>query len=99
MSPASGPTGLPLVDRLATLSPPTLSDYVAAVSEYVRAHRSLTAGPAKAAQIRLSAGLAAALLAELRQHIPTLAGHAGERDVSGALRIVKADVSETHRLD
>lgn len=92
------PTGLPLVDHLAGLSAPTLADYIAAVSEYVL-NSPMPATTAKAAQIRLSAGLALALKGELQQQLPAMKPHAGERDVSGALRIVKADVSEVHSLD
>ncbi len=93
------PTGLAKVDALANLAQPTLEDYVEAVSEYVRGSASLNAGPLKAAQIRLSAALGLALAQELEQRLPNLHAHAGERNVSGALRIVKADVSEMHRLD
>ena len=92
-------TGLALVDRLGSLARPTIEDYVMGASEYVRLSRTLAPGPAKAAQIRLSAALGNALLLGLRAEIPTLKGAAGEREVSGALRIAKADVSEMHHLD
>lgn len=98
MSPP-GKSGLKSVDRLAVLDPPTLQDYIEAASEYVRGHRDLDTGPKKTAQLQLSAGLGVGLLAELRSRLPDLSGFAGERDVSGALRTVKADVSETHQLD
>jgi hypothetical protein len=97
--PSLEPTGLRKVDRLAGLRPPTLSDYVAAVSEYVRNSNRLAAGPLKAAQIRLSGALGLALKDELEQRLPNLNAHAGERSVSGALRVVKADLSEMHSLD
>lgn len=97
--PPGDPTGLPKVDRLAGLDSPTINDYIKGVSEYVRGRSTITDGQAKAAQIRLSAALALALVADLRKHLPDLAAEVGERDVSGALRIVKADVSEIHRLD
>jgi hypothetical protein len=100
MNPPPGdPTGLAKVDRLAGLDSPTIDDYIKGVSEYVRRRSKITDGQAKAAQIRLSAALALALVADLRKHIPDLAAEVGERQVSGALRIVKADVSEIHRLD
>ena len=47
----------------------------------------------------LSGALGRALLLDLRNAIPTLNAHAGERTVSGALRTVKADLSELHELD
>ena len=94
VSPIPAPTGLPLVDCLAALSPPTLDDYLAGVSEYVR-----TGSSSKAAQIRLSSALGRALLAELETHLPGLSGTAGEHNVSGALRTVQADVSESNSLD
>lgn len=94
-------TGCPLVDRLDTLTPPTVDDYVAGASEYIRKHTQglLTTGQSKTAQIRLSNGLGRALLAELEKRLPGLKGVAGERVVSGALRTVNADVSESHALD
>jgi hypothetical protein len=91
---APPPTGLPLVDGLAALPVVTLSDYLAAVSEYVQKGSS-----SKAAQIRMSSAFGSVLLNELRAKIPTLAGVAGEHDVSGALRTVRADVSESNDLD
>ena len=93
------PTGLPTVDALATLDRPTLQDYVRAASEYVRLSQTIGAGPKKAAQLRLSSALGAALLAELKARVPSIGGVAGETEVAGGLRTVKADVSETHRLD
>jgi hypothetical protein len=100
MNPPPGdPTGLSSVDRLAGLDPPTIDDYIAAVSQYVRERETIEAGPAKAAQIRLSAALGLTLASELKKRVPELDAQAGERDVSGALRVVKADVSEIHRLD
>ena len=56
-------------------------------------------GAKKAAQIRLSYGLGKALVADLKSHLPTDRVVVGERDVSGALRIAKADLSEIHPLD
>lgn len=81
------------------LAPPTLQDYINAASEYVRASSRLGDGAKKAAQIRLSAGLGAVLLAELRTLLPLGAGAvSGEHPVSGALRTVNADVSESDAL-
>jgi hypothetical protein len=99
MNPPGDPTGLPGVDRLAGLEGPSLADYIQGVSEYVREGADLTPGQAKAAQIRLSAALGVALADELLAVIPTLDPWAGERNVAGALRTVKADVSEFHPLD
>ena len=97
--------GLPLVDGLAGLLRVELQDYVRAVSQYVLASEfpgkeTLTDGQKKAAQIRLSNGLGRALAAQLQQINPQITGlFAGERDVAGALRIARADVSESHPLD
>lgn len=95
------PTGLPSVDRLATLSSPTILDYVTAASEYVRMARRLSDGQRKAAQIRLSDALGKALLIELRGRLPNMSPDAvaGEREVSGALRNAKVDITEMHGLD
>jgi hypothetical protein len=77
-----------------------VEDYVAAASQYVFSHRGLGAGPKKAAQIRLSEGLSRALRADLIEKRPELAAaQAGEHRVSGALRIVNADLHEFHHLD
>lgn len=101
MSPEPVPTGLPLVDGLSRLGRPTIQDYVDAASEYVRSARRLTDSQKKTAQIRLSAALGTALLADLREVVPGLGPMAisGETNVSGALRAAKADVSEMHPLD
>jgi hypothetical protein len=92
-------TGLSSVDRLPDLTQPTLDDYLKAVSEYVREQRRLDASQKKTAQIALSQSLGKALLINLREHLPEMKGEAGERKVAGALRVVKADVSEYHELD
>ncbi|MDQ2742121.1 MAG: hypothetical protein M3Z66_07460 [Chloroflexota bacterium] len=93
--------GIPALDALATLGKPTLEDYVEAASAYVLGARALDAGARKAGQIRLSDALGRALLAELRLRLPTMGPGAmvGERDVAGALRTAKVDVSEMHALD
>jgi hypothetical protein len=94
------PTGLEAIDRLGSLTSCTIQDYVSGVSEYVRSHRTLLVGPKKAAQIRLSNALGRAFADELKQRLPHLQELiVGERLVSGALRTVKADVSELHPLD
>jgi hypothetical protein len=91
------PTGLPCVDRLEGLPDTTLLDYLSAVSEYVREEERCL--KKKAAQVRLSNALGRVLVSELRVLVPRLQATAGEREVSGALRVVKADVSEYHSLD
>lgn len=95
------PTGLELVDALDDKRPVLLTDYVAAVSQYVKRQATLGVGPRKAAQIRLSNGLAEALLAELRNRVPSLSqnARAGEQRVSGALRVAQVDLLEFHPLD
>lgn len=93
------PTNFVQVDRVHKLPIPTLHDYVQAVSDYIANRDQRTDGEQKAAQIRLSAALGRYLLDELSQRLPNLKGEAGERDVSGALRVVRADVSEMHHLD
>lgn len=93
-------TGLKLVDRLATLTSPTINDYCAASAEYVREATNLGAQKGKAAQIRLSNCLAQVTLADLRAKGLELQGAiAGEREIGGGLRTVKADVSEMTTTD
>ena len=99
MTPKEELVGLQLVDRLHTIERVTLDDYIRGVSEYVCQSQTIDAGPKKAAQVRLSGALGRALLFELQGAIPVLNAHAGERTVAGALRTVKADVSELHELD
>ncbi len=91
--------GIDSVDRLKALDPCTLEDYLRGVSEYVKAEATLAAGAKKAAQIRLSYGLAKALLRDLRMRLPVQSAIAGERNVAGALRTAQADVSEFHEMD
>jgi hypothetical protein len=78
---------------------PTVEHYVAAVSEYVRLSPMMTAGAAKTAQIALSHGLARAVVSALKRTPPNIEAFAGERNVAGALRVARADVSEAHELD
>jgi hypothetical protein len=95
------PTGVAEIDRLATLSPCTIQDYVTGVSAYVRQGATLPAGPKKAAQIRLSNALARSLAEELGARLPQIRGKlvTEEQKVAGGLRTANADVSESHRLD
>lgn len=90
------PTGLELVDALAGLERPTIEDYCTASAEYIREATKLGSKKGKAAQIRLSNALAEVTLHDLRdQELELSDAVAGERDVGGGLRSVKADVSET----
>jgi hypothetical protein len=95
------PTGVAEIDRLATLSPCTIQDYVTGVSAYVRQGATLPPGPKKAAQIRLSNALARSLAEELGARLPQIRGKlvTEEQKVAGGLRTANADVSESHRLD
>lgn len=76
---------------------PTIEDYCRASAEYIRGATKLGARKGKAAQIRLSNVLAQVTLADLRDRVPAPGfdqAFAGEREVGGGLRNVKADVSE-----
>lgn len=93
------PTGLALIDGLAALSRPTINDYCMASAEYIRGATELGNKKGKAAQIRLSNTLAEVTLHDLRDRGLSLdRAVAGERDVGGGLRSVKADVSETSEV-
>ena len=75
---------------------PTIEDYCSASAEYIRNATELGSKKGKAAQIRLSHALAEVTLADLRDLDLSLeSAVAGERNVGGGLRSVKADVSET----
>lgn len=94
------PTGLPLVDGLTALDRPTIEDYCAASAEYIREATQLGSKKGKAAQIRLSNCLALVTLADLRaKGLDLDEAVAGEREVGGGLRSVKADVSEMTGTD
>jgi hypothetical protein len=95
------PTGIPEIDRLSGLTACKITDYVTGVSAYVRQSTKLTSGRKKAGQIRLSNALARALVTDLVDAYTPLRDRlvASERKVAGALRVTKADVSETHPLD
>ena len=99
MSPAKAPTGLPLVDAIDGAASPTLQEYAAAASEYIRSASDLRAEPKKSAQIRLSGALGRAVLNNLQDLIPSIRGRAGEQLVAGGLRSVNLDVVEQHPLD
>jgi hypothetical protein len=94
------PTGLPLVDGLSALAAPTIEDYCRAAAEYIREASAVGAQTSKSAQIRLSNGLAAVSLADLRRRGLDLSlAVAGEREIGGGLRSVRADVSEMSMTD
>src|SRR5579883_915276 len=92
-------SGCPLVDGLPDNSRATVEDYVAAASEYVRSAPTLNDSQKKVGQIKLSAGLTIALRNDLLRLRPDLRIRTGEHPVSGALRVVNADLSEFHLLD
>jgi hypothetical protein len=91
--------GVPLTEALLAERRPTLDQYVSAVSEYYRNSRKLDAGAKKRAQLALGAALGRVAASDLRNRLPKLDARTTETPVAGALRIVKADVSEFHRLD
>jgi hypothetical protein len=80
---------------------PTLGDYATAAAEYVRVAHTLTESQKKIAQLALSHALARVLLDDLRTALgqPLRTAFAGEKEVGGGLRNVKADVSEVTELD
>ncbi|TVQ54484.1 MAG: hypothetical protein EA355_11685 [Rhodobacteraceae bacterium] len=78
-----------------------IGDYLSGVCAYIRSEQSLTPGAKKASQIRLSSALARSLATDLELANPGFVGRlvTHERQVAGALRTAKADVSESHELD
>ena len=99
MTRSPEPTGLSLVDGLVVMERPTIEDYCLASAEYIRNATELGPKKGKAAQIRLSNALAQVTLADLRDRgSPLDRAVAGERNVGGGLRSVKADVSETSEI-
>ena len=94
-------SGLALCDALAGMERPRLSDYCAAAAEYIQAASTATTSQQKIAQVQLSNALAGITLADLRERLglPMPLAVAGEREVGGGLRSVKADVSEMTRTD
>lgn len=93
------PTGLEFVDGLTSMERPTIDDYCRASAEYIRKATELGSKKGKAAQIRLSNALAEVTLADLRDHASGFDDAvAGEREVGGGLRNVKADVSEISEI-
>lgn len=94
------PTGLALVDGLSALWPPSIHDYCQASAEYIRQASLAGTDKSKAAQIRLSNALAVVTISDLERHGLDLShAIAGEREVGGGLRSVKADVSEVSQTD
>lgn len=92
--------GLPLVTLFDANEAPTVGDYTAASAEYVRAASDLSASEAKTAQLALSKGLSRVLTSDLQSTgVPFMDLYAGEREVGGGLRNVKADVSEMTMRD
>ena len=95
MTMAPEPTGLEFIDALTSMERPAIDDYCRASAEYIRNATELGTMKGKAAQIRLSNALAAITLADLRDRAPGFdQAFAGEREVGGGLRNVKADISE-----
>ncbi len=92
-------SGYAALDALALNVDPTLQDYVDAVSEYVLNAKAMSDSVRKRSQIALSGGLGRAVRRELVARVPSMKPHAGERNVAGALRSARADVSESHELD
>lgn len=93
------PTGLELVDGLISMERPTIDDYCMASAQYIRQATELGPKKGKAAQIRLSNALAEATLADLRDRALGFdRAVAGEREVGGGLRNVKADLSEISEI-
>lgn len=92
-------SGHTILDAFAVEENPTLQDYVNAVSDYVLTAGTMTPSVRKRSQIALSGGLGRSVRQELVTRVPTMAPHAGERNVAGALRSARADVSESHELD
>ena len=71
-----------------------------AAAEYIRQASVVGSAKSKAAQIRLSNALAHVTVADLqRQGVDLRMAFAGEREVGGGLRSVKADVSEMSVID
>jgi hypothetical protein len=94
------PTSIAAIDDLASKKTVAVTDYVRAVSAYVKDSDKLTPGQKKSAQIRLSNALGNAFAHALQQRTSKLKGATvGETKVSGALRTANADVSEAHPLD
>lgn len=91
---------LPLLAELAAKERPGIDDYSAASAEYIRAASGLGSSGSKSAQIGLSKLLARVTVASLADRgIDVRHMVAGEREVGGGLRSVKADVSEVSLID
>jgi hypothetical protein len=91
----------PTLAKLKMSDRPTISLYCEAAAEYVRLATQMSAGQAKAVQIALSGSLAHVLLEDLRDRLdaPLPDAFAGERQVGGGLKEVKADLSEMTATD
>jgi hypothetical protein len=95
----TGSSGIPEIEALGDNATLQLADYVRAASAYVVNSHQLDQSEKKTGQIRLSAALGQILATDLKTKVTWMNPIAGERNVSGALRIAKADVSELHNLD
>ncbi|MGH9089913.1 MAG: hypothetical protein ACRDZR_00805 [Acidimicrobiales bacterium] len=91
----------PVLDQLRLAGRPTVHRYCEAAGEYVRMASLMRRGQAKAVQLALSSSLALITLLDLRDRLGMSLPHAfaGEREVGGGLREVKADVSEMTAID
>lgn len=89
---AAPPAG---VSAFTLLPDATLSDYTQAAAHYIREASRLTPSEAKTAQLSLSKGLSGVVSSDLQKtDVPFKGLYAGEREIGGGLRTVKADVSE-----
>ena len=94
------PTNVDALDKLANLETCSLDQYINAASAYVLQQSRLTKGQKKAGQIRLSNALGKAFVTDLNKKLSRpINVTVGERPVAGALRPVKADVTEVHPSD
>lgn len=83
MTKSVEPTGLALVDGLSALTAPTIDDYCRAAAEYIRQASIVGSAKSKAAQIRLSNGLAGVTVADLeRRGVDLALAFAGERVIA-----------------
>lgn len=97
--PSLPPDTMPLCLELTHVESPTLDQYVAASSEYIVQSPGLSEGTKKQVQILLSAALARSLRDSLASRVPEAKPVAGERNVSGGLRVGRLDLTEYHPLD
>lgn len=97
--PQASLAGVPLIEAILLNSRPTLGEYVTAASEYYRRAATLDSGAKKRAQLVLGAALGRSCKRAIEARLPGIALEAREVPVAGALRIVRSDVTEFHRLD